>query len=173
MRNCLIHSTTGCPFPTCSPYSAPRVSHRKHLQTLRNVPTFPEIKTLYKKFEPKLSYHKFQRSRQTIRFSKCHQKQPFQDNFCQRIYIFFKNSRVPTPSCMKVFSVGKFQVGCYLLQPTFLLLLFSIFCSFLQCRYLYVLLVCSSSFITYISMLLSSVFFIVMFRTMTMRILLE
>lgn len=148
MRSCLIHSTTGCPFPTCSPYSAPRVSHRKHLQTLRNVPTFPEIKTLCKKFEPKLSYHKFQRSRQTNRFSKCQEKQPFQENFCQRIFIFLKLQN--TPPCMKVFSVCKFQVVCYLLQPTFLLLLFSIFCSFLQCRYLYVLLVCSSSFITYI-----------------------
>lgn len=52
MRNCLIHSTTGCPFPTCSPYSAPRVSHRKHLQTLRNVPTFPEIKPYTRNSNP-------------------------------------------------------------------------------------------------------------------------
>lgn len=173
MRSCLIHSTTGCPFPTYSPYSAPRVSHRKHLQTLRNVPSylpFRKSKPYTRNSNPNsfiLSSRDLDKPldfRNVIKSS--HSKTTFASVFTYFLKIL-EYLLHPVWRC--------FQWVSFKLVVTYynLLFFYCYFQFFVPSYNVYVLLVCSSSFITYISMLLSSVFFFVMFRTMTMRVLLE
>lgn len=174
MRNCLIHSTTGCPFPTCSPYSAPRVSHRKHLQTLRNVPTFPEIKPYTRNSNRNSFILSCRDLDKPLDFRNVIKSSHSKTTFASVFTYFLKILEYLLHPVWRCFQWVSFKLVVTYYNLLFFYCYFQFFVpSYNVGTYTFYLYAALHLLPISLSMLLSSVFFFVMFRTMTMRVLLE